>query len=307
MQEHRAEADRGAVHQHELARRLHAADAAQRLSKCHLSWCTAAASLTMSRQPAMSLSMRLPAIEPSAPAGPLRNLAHVINIAMRRSPETFLPNFDSDRFRNTVTYEGRQPARRGTLTRYSANTFVRAYFFKNLLKCLIAAEHCSLARSPSGLKLIDLGAGPGTFTLAWALTRRRADDEFLLVERDAEMIRLGKQILSWFPEINARYLRRSVDPMLLDSSPDQHRLSSYWLCEQPELTKLTKTRALRELAGAGLILVDYPDLVSRIVAHAKRAGLDTEHIRKQYTAQPEIAKIIGSLRMQVNAAYIYPN
>lgn len=170
------------------------------------------------------------------------------------APPAFLNAPGAERVRSVFSYWA---ARSHKVLDYDrdADAFNRASFFKNLYKALLAVE----ALREHGLvddhmPIVDLGAGAGTFSLAWKTVWPSAPT--LLVDRCNRQIETARDL----------FQRLKIGPADFSCSDARHvtaagyRLAEYWICSQEN----SELRQMPDLLGEGLIAIDYQDELERL-------------------------------------------
>jgi hypothetical protein len=162
-----------------------------------------------------------------------------------------------------------------------ARDFTRSYFYKNLLKCLLAAEvlQYHLTRVQ---EFHDLGAGSGAFTVA--LLDSRCGSKAELVDYSPIQLNLAKSVLKCLGYIPlASFLELDIAKF---SSDGKDCVSSYALGEsiQHGVNVLT----LIEKASS-FVLLDTPLFVKGVETHLKSRG---HHVFTRYV-EFEVSSYLG--------------
>lgn len=237
--------------------------------------------------------------------GDLRRAADSIFLDAAERLSRYLPGFlepteASIRFRTRIEH---QPWHSHRINyNYEANEFNQAFFLKNFYKCLLVSMYTGAAACHRPVKVVDIGAGAGTFSIAWQLLR--GQDNILLVDTSEHQLCLATR----FAEALGLPDRRSLCSEFPagTAAAQRLRLASYWFCEQNLDAITTDREAFEAIIGPGTIVVDYSEVIDRIFA-AFPAHYDVVG-RWRVTAPltGEMARLIGESSIRVYATYVRP-
>lgn len=153
----------------------------------------------------------------------------------------------------------------------SASLFVsydRNYFYRNLTKCLIAAllanDHLHTQYRVD--RILDIGSGVGTFSLAMSFFRRFNGLEYLLVDSGDVQLDIARQLLDKFTITNASFAKTFASLMVHKRGL---RISSYWLCSNQQAVEQLSHRDLRALLRDGMVVIDYRKNLERFANRIK--------------------------------------
>ena len=144
-----------------------------------------------------------------------------------------------------------------------ALAFNKAYFFKNLYKTLVVLENASVDFSTHRyLSLIDVGAGAGTFTIAWHAIFGALEYPVTLLDKSTEQLAIAKRILDILKIDKTCFKTEYFIPTSITDV--NFRLFSYWFCEQPDLVFASENTYFKNILGANGIILDYSEVISKI-------------------------------------------
>lgn len=189
------------------------------------------------------------------------SFAQAVEILRRRMPELFVPDADVDHVRTTFRKHGRSASRFIDYDRYALG-FNRAYFFKNLYKCLTVLSHTQLDL-PQVASILDIGAGGGVFSTAWRLLFPSSPVRTLLIDKSPQQLRIAKHVTAalQLPSVTCRVGVYPEDFECFEGL----RLFSYWFCEQIPGSGDAILPQSEAWLGEQNLIIDYEDVLSDVI------------------------------------------
>jgi hypothetical protein len=229
----------------------------------------------------------------------LSGLARVADTLKRAHPELFQLDTHANELRRRV--EGQEDPHDHAIDHdRDASSFNRAFFFRNLCKALFAADWFSRIEYSFNGPIYDVGAGAGTFAIAWKLTHPASPSPLILIDRSREQLRLAAEYTRALGLSDLQF-RPGVYP--LDAAPGSGlRLCSYVLCEQDMTDRRTRDAWLHSFEGSQSLIVDYPSVLDTI-AHSLPGRVFTRH-SSEVSLPAGLATLVGQRTISVNAMLI---
>jgi len=188
--------------------------------------------------------------------------------------------------------------------------FDQAYFYRNFLKCLLAA-HCIQDSFPDiqdTQTVVDVGCGVGTFAIACQLMHTFPRAQFVLSDQYELQCDLATKL---FSALQLRSFTVRQANAFQQFGRRGLRIASYWLCGNRRGVVERSNDELRQVLRDGMILIDYE---RNIEDFSKRIDfLQPRLLPLKITApvSPEVARFVGSRDLTVHvlgvdAAHSYP-
>ena len=157
---------------------------------------------------------------------------------------------------------------------------------------------------PLRTPIADLGAGAGTFALAYSMLAGHVLPPLLLVDRSVCQLALAKRI---FTSVDLRRKATLKHATLFDYTPPNKyfRLLSYVLCETTWY-HTSATDVVHALVGPGAIIIDYADIIDAFEKTIDRDRYVCRRIMTRIALTSATATILGKSDVSINALHILP-
>lgn len=191
----------------------------------------------------------------------------------------------------------------------SVGTFVcydRTYFYRNFVKCLIASlfanDHISIPQKTT--RILDLGSGVGTFSLALNFFPKFKEMQYVLVDSAEYQLSLARLLFEHLHLRNVHYCRQEVYPALVKRGL---RVSSYWLCGNKDAVDKLSDKDVQYLFRDGLILIDYRKNLDFLVERVKFLSNGLRRLELKCKLPSKIAKGLGDQAISVHLLFASPS
>jgi len=188
--------------------------------------------------------------------------------------------------------------------------FDTSYFYRNLLKCLLAVHYLKGNLPKFGIEnfrrpttVIDVGSGVGTFSIACSLLELFPDARYLLLDKFSLQIKLAQSLSS---HLGCQKFDFAVKDVF--SAFDRRGLfiASYWLCGNRRAVLEKSDADLKRVLSDGLILIDYRDNLLEFAARAKLLRVKM-HFLEIHSAVPQPHRVlVGSRDLNVYVLIVEP-
>lgn len=187
-----------------------------------------------------------------------------------------------------------------------ATGFNQAFFYKNLLKCLVVTEYFVFNGPASCDVILDAGSGAAPASIAYSELRKRIAPgcgavNVRLVDKSQKQLLIAKRLLA--------HLDIPVQSCINDSfriddvAPNEIVVFSYFICEQGRsfATKLFKNR---ERFKGGFLIIDYQYVIERVKKAFSQFGkMQVQFLSAQIEIPENLRKTFGEDRLVVHGCY----
>jgi hypothetical protein len=213
-------------------------------------------------------------------------------------PELFHQDDGSQRIRELVAH---QRTSNDIDYERDAWSFTRAFFFKNLYKALVVLSRLQ-PELRSNSPVLDVGAGAGVATIAWACLHGVPTGGFTLVDRSSTQLDIARRLINLLEIPETRYVAGTY-PGILNATGMQ-RVFSYWFCEQTADTIADLgTWGFTSKNSLGNVVIDYPDLVAAMAQDALTVGCHVATVHERVTPAQTYRDLFNDPHFTAAAAY----
>jgi hypothetical protein len=181
--------------------------------------------------------------------------------------------------------------------------FNRAYFFRNLYKCLCLLMLMYNNMSHIIANVVDLAAGAGPFALAANLIFRCKLERTMLVDKSAGQLSLARHIFNLMNLSSVEIKNLSLFEFAPPST--YYRLCSYWLCEDPVIR-----RALPEWTQTwlppGALFIDYRDVLEEFSSYLDRSLFKCRLFSMVVKPTSEVARQLEQEHVSIHGLRVSP-
>ncbi|HYO66466.1 MAG TPA: class I SAM-dependent methyltransferase [Archangium sp.] len=180
-------------------------------------------------------------------------------------------------------------------------SFTRAFFFKNLYKALVVLSRLQ-PELRSNMPVLDVGAGAGVATIAWASLYGVPVGGFTLVDLSAAQLDIARRLISLLEIPETRYVIGSYPDIL--NAAGMQRVFSYWFCEQSaDAIANFGAWGFTSNKAVGSVVIDYPDLVAAMTRNAVTAGCYVTTVHERVTPALAYRDLFNDSHFTAAAAY----
>ncbi len=171
-----------------------------------------------------------------------------------------------------------------------------AFFFRNLLKCIISINYLKNNLSIAYSNIIDLGSGVGTASIAIDELYGNFDFKFKLIDKSKKQISLAKDLNKGRANFTFLNKDESIEKILANEN-NSLILASYYFCEQNDFN-LENIR----FSSNSLLVIDYEVTINVILEQIP----DCEVVRIKFAIKlpNKISLILQQDELKINALYI---
>jgi len=183
------------------------------------------------------------------------------------------------------------------------SNFDTAYFYRNFLKCLIAAHHLQTA-FPDLLDaplVIDIGCGVGTFGIACWLMHSFPQAEFVLLDQHKYQLHVARYLVDSLRAPKFSFIRNNA---FREFGQPGLRVSSYWLCCNRDSVLNKGDAELAMLLRDGLVLIDYKTNIEAFIDRIAPLRPEMKRIEIEAPLPKEMRTFVGSRDITVHMLFV---
>ncbi|MEJ0042777.1 MAG: methyltransferase domain-containing protein [Rhizomicrobium sp.] len=184
--------------------------------------------------------------------------------------------------------------------------FDRAYFYRNFLKCLVAAHYLGgcFPNLKSVDRVIDVGSGIGTFSVACQVMYTFPQAKYLLVDQHPLQIDLAKRLAEWLRFENFEF---QVGDVFQEFHRRGFLIASYWLCGNHRESVLNQTeKRLRYILKDGAVIIDYRKNIEEFAAKILPFDPSVTQLEIRAPLTENVERYVGVRSLNVHMLVIDP-
>jgi SAM-dependent methyltransferase len=183
--------------------------------------------------------------------------------------------------------------------------FDRTYFYRNFLKCLVAAHYflSQLFRSEGINTFIDVGSGVGTFSIAAQLLKGLSEDKYVLIDESSYQLHLAQQLVAHLGFRNFSFLKSDAFTRF-----DRRgvRIASYWLCGNKDRVLGKTDEELSNILKDGMVVVDYQANINSFVNRIARLKRKMRTFEISASLPANVNDLVGSRSLNIYMLMVEP-